>query len=50
MSGFNNEIYRLSFTVRPPTLAWSFLAVIAAAGLSALSSGGGSTGSIWWPC
>ena len=34
MSGFNNEMYRLSFTVTPATVAWSFLVVIAAAGLS----------------
>jgi len=36
MAGFNNEIYRLSFTVRAPTIAWSFLTVIGAAFLSAL--------------
>jgi putative ABC transport system permease protein len=34
--GFNNEIYRLSFTVRAPTIAWAFLTVIGAAFLSAL--------------
>jgi putative ABC transport system permease protein len=37
MAGFSNEIYRLSFTVRPATIAWSFLTVIAAAALSALA-------------
>jgi putative ABC transport system permease protein len=33
---FNNEIYRLSFTVSAATIAWSFLIVIAAALLSGL--------------
>jgi putative ABC transport system permease protein len=36
MSGFNNEIYRLSFVAAPATIAWSFLIVIAAALLSGL--------------
>jgi putative ABC transport system permease protein len=36
MSGFNNEMYRLSFVVSPATVAWSFLVVIAAAGISGL--------------
>jgi putative ABC transport system permease protein len=36
MSGFNNEIYRLSFVLAPATVAWSFLIVIAAAFLSGL--------------
>jgi putative ABC transport system permease protein len=31
MLGFNNELYRLSFTVSASTVAWSFLVVIAAA-------------------
>ena len=34
MLGFNNEMYRLSFVVSPATMAWAFLVVIAAAGLS----------------
>jgi putative ABC transport system permease protein len=34
---FNNEIYRLSFTVSAATIAWSFLIVLAAAGLSAIA-------------
>ncbi|MGC4085110.1 MAG: FtsX-like permease family protein [Vicinamibacterales bacterium] len=34
MAGFNNEMYRLSFTVSSATMAWSFLVVIAAATLS----------------
>jgi putative ABC transport system permease protein len=33
---FNNEVYRLSFTVTVATIAWSFLIVIAAAFLSGL--------------
>ena len=37
MSGFSNEIYRLSFEVSPATIAWAFLTVIAAAGLSGLA-------------
>ena len=37
MSGFNNEIYRLSFVVAPATVAWAFLIVIAAAFASGLS-------------
>jgi putative ABC transport system permease protein len=36
MIGFNNEVYRLSFTASPATAAWSFLIVIAAAFLSGL--------------
>jgi putative ABC transport system permease protein len=36
LSGFNNEIYRLSFAVRPSTVAWAFLTVIGAAFISAL--------------
>ncbi|MGB2713198.1 MAG: FtsX-like permease family protein, partial [Vicinamibacterales bacterium] len=36
MAGFNNEVYRLSFTVTPATTAWSFLIVIVAAFVSAL--------------
>ncbi len=36
MTVFNNEIYRLSFTVSAATVAWSFLIVIAAALLSGL--------------
>jgi len=36
MAGFNNEMYRLSFVVFPSTVAWSFLVVIAAAGVSGL--------------
>lgn len=36
MSGFNNEMYRLSFVASPSTIAWAFLVVIAAAGLSGL--------------
>jgi putative ABC transport system permease protein len=33
-SGFNNEMYRLSFHISPSTIAWAFLTVIAAAALS----------------
>ena len=36
MSGFNNEVYRLSFVVSRSTVAWSFLVVIVAAMLSGL--------------
>jgi putative ABC transport system permease protein len=36
MLGFSNEIYRLSFTVTPATVAWSSLTVIGAAFLSGL--------------
>lgn len=36
MSGFNNEVYRLSFVVSPATIAWSFLVVIAASIISGL--------------
>ncbi len=36
MSGFNNEMYRLSFTVSAATVAWAFLVVIAAAAVSGL--------------
>jgi putative ABC transport system permease protein len=37
MLGFNNEIYRLSFTVAPATVAWAFLIVMAAAFISGLA-------------
>jgi putative ABC transport system permease protein len=37
MTGFNNEVYRLSFTVTPATIAWSFLIVIASAFISSLA-------------
>jgi putative ABC transport system permease protein len=36
MSGFNNEIYRLSYRVSASSAAWSFLTIIAAAILSGL--------------
>lgn len=36
MTAFNNEVYRLSFVASPPTIAWSFLVVIAAALVSGL--------------
>jgi len=36
MAGFNNEVYRLSFTITAATVAWSFLVVIAAAVISGL--------------
>jgi putative ABC transport system permease protein len=36
VAGFNNEVYRLSFAVAPATIAWAFLTVIAAAGVSGL--------------
>ena len=36
MLGFNNEVYRLSFSVLPATVAWSFLTVIAAAFISGM--------------
>jgi putative ABC transport system permease protein len=36
MAGFTNEVYRLSFVVRPATVAWSWLAVIGATVLSGL--------------
>ena len=36
MAGFNNEVYRLSFVVRPATIAWAWLTVIAATVLSGL--------------
>jgi len=36
ISGFNNEVYRLSFVVSRSTAAWSFLIVIAAAFFSGL--------------
>jgi putative ABC transport system permease protein len=36
MSGFNNEMYRLSFVVSPSTIAWAFLVVIGAAAISGL--------------
>ncbi len=34
MSGFENEVYRLSFVVEPRTVAWAFLITIAAAFIS----------------
>jgi putative ABC transport system permease protein len=37
MSGFNNEVYRLSFVASRATLAWSFLIVLLAAVLSTLA-------------
>ena len=36
LTGLNNELYRLSFTVRPSTIAASFLTVIGASLISAL--------------
>jgi putative ABC transport system permease protein len=36
MTGFTNEVYRLSFVVRPGTIAWSWLTVIAATVVSGL--------------
>jgi putative ABC transport system permease protein len=36
MSGFNNEIYRLSYRVSASSAAWSFLTIIAASVLSGL--------------
>lgn len=36
MTGFSNEIYRLSYIVTARTIAWSFLTVIAAAFISGL--------------
>lgn len=36
VSAFSNEIYRMSFTVVPATIAWAWLTVIAATALSAL--------------
>jgi putative ABC transport system permease protein len=36
VAGFNNEIYRLSFTVAPATVAWAFLTTIGASIVSAL--------------
>jgi putative ABC transport system permease protein len=36
MTTFTNEVYRLSFVVRPATVAWAWLAVIAATVVSAL--------------
>jgi putative ABC transport system permease protein len=36
VAGFSNEIYRMSFVVSPATVAWAWLAVIAAAFLSGL--------------
>ena len=36
MTGFNNEVYRLSFVVTPQTVAWSFLVVIVSAFISGL--------------
>jgi putative ABC transport system permease protein len=37
MSGFNNEVYRLSFVASRATVAWSFLIVLLAAILSTLA-------------
>jgi putative ABC transport system permease protein len=37
MTIFNNEVYRLAFTVSPATVAWSCLIVVAAAGASGLA-------------
>jgi putative ABC transport system permease protein len=37
MAGLNNEMYRLTFTVRAATVAWSFLVVIAASLVSGLA-------------
>jgi putative ABC transport system permease protein len=37
MAGFNNEMYRLTFTVQAATVAWSFLVVILAALVSGLA-------------
>jgi putative ABC transport system permease protein len=37
MTVFKNEVYRLSFTISPATVAWSFLIVIAAALISGLA-------------
>jgi putative ABC transport system permease protein len=36
LAGLNNELYRMSFTVRPPTVAASFLTVIVASLISGL--------------
>ena len=36
MTGFTNEVYRLSFVVRPATIAWAWLTVIVATILSGL--------------
>jgi putative ABC transport system permease protein len=36
MTGFSNEVYRLSFVTSPATIARSFLVVIAAACVSGL--------------
>ena len=36
MAGFTNEVYRLSFVVRPATVAWAWLSIIAATVLSGL--------------
>jgi putative ABC transport system permease protein len=35
-AGLSNEIYRMSFVASPATLAWSWLTVIVAAGLSGI--------------
>jgi putative ABC transport system permease protein len=37
MTIFTNEVYRLPFVVTPRTVAWTFLTVIAAAGISAFA-------------
>ena len=36
MVGFNNEVYRLTFVMRPATVAWAWLTVIAAAVVSGM--------------
>lgn len=36
MLGFSNEVYRLTFTVSPATVAWSCLTVVVAAAMSGL--------------
>ena len=36
MAGFTNEVYRLDFVVRPATIAWAWLTVIAATVVSGL--------------
>ncbi len=36
MLGFSNEVYRLTFTVSAPTVAWSCLTIVAAATVSGL--------------
>jgi putative ABC transport system permease protein len=36
MTAFNNEVYRLSFVLRPATVAWAWIAILAAAVVSGL--------------